>query len=115
MRIRKKVGITAVAYLHDARPIGFSDDEIVLEFSKEFHHAKATEASKRLPFEEKINETLDKPRRLRLQMAAPAPPKEAAPEPVEEDDDDDDDLGGGGDIIEYAQNMFGAEIMGRSG
>ena len=71
MRIRKKIGITAVAYLHDARPIGFSDDEIVLEFSKEFHHAKATEASKRLPFEEKINETLDKPRRLRLQMAAP--------------------------------------------
>ena len=115
MRIRKKIGVTAVAYLHDARPVGFSDDEIVLEFNKEFHFAKATEASKRLPFEEKINETLDKPRRLRLQMAAPAPPKiETAPEPVD-DDDDDDDLGGAGDIIEYAQNMFGAQIMGRSG
>ncbi len=115
MRIRKKIGVTAVAYLHDARPVGFSDEEIVLEFNKEFHFAKATEASKRLPFEEKINETLDKPRRLRLQMAAPAPPKiETAPEPVD-DDDDDDDLGGAGDIIEYAQNMFGAQIMGRSG
>ena len=114
MRIRKKIGVTAVAYLHDARPVGFSDDEIVLEFSKEFHHAKATEASKRLPFEEKINETLDHPRRLRLQMAAPAPQVEIAPEPVVEDDDDDDDLGSG-DIIEYAQNIFGAQIMGRSG
>ncbi len=114
MRIRKKIGVTAVAYLHDARPVGFSDDELVLEFYKEFHFAKATEASKRLPFEEKINETLDKPRRLRFQMAVPAPPVEMAPEPVEEDDDDDD-LNGAGDIIEYAQNMFGAEIMGRSG
>lgn len=114
MRIRKKVGITAVAYLHNAVPVGFSDEEIILEFSKEFHHAKALEASKRLPFEEKINETLDKPRRLRLQMAAPAPAVEAAPEPVE-DDDDEDGLGSAEDIIEYAQNMFGAEIMGRSG
>ena len=113
MRIRKKIGVTAVAYLHDARPVGFSEEELILEFSKEFHHAKATEASKRLPFEEKINETLDKPRRLRLQMAAPAPKIEAPPE-VEEDDDDDD-LGSAGDIIEYAQNMFGAQIMGRSG
>ena len=114
MRIRKKIGVTAVAYLHDARPVGFSDEEIVLEFNKEFHFAKATEASKRLPFEDKINETLDKPRRLRLQMAPP-PPKVEAPPEVEDDDDDDDDLGSAGDIIEYAQNMFGAQIMGRSG
>ena len=114
MRIRKKIGVTAVAYLHDARPVGFSDDEIVLEFSKEFHHAKATEASKRLPFEDKINETLDKPRHLKLQLAAPAPKApEVAPEPIEDDDDDEDDAGG--DIIAYAQNMFGADIMGRSG
>ena len=68
----KRSGVTAVAYLHDARPVGFSDEEIVLEFNKEFHFAKATEASKRLPFEDKINETLDKPRRLRLQMAPAA-------------------------------------------
>ncbi len=114
MRIRKKIGVTAVAYLHDARPVGFSDEELILEFNKEFHFAKATEASKRLPFEEKINETLDKPRRLRLQMAAPAPKVEAAPEIVE-DDDDDGDLSSAEDIVEYAQNMFGAEIMGRSG
>ena len=94
-RIRKKIGVTAVAYLHDARPIGFSDDEIVLEFSKEFHHAKATEASKRLPFEAKINETLDKPRRLKLQLAAPIAPAapEVAPESPEDDDDDEDDDG----------------------
>ena len=114
MRIRKKIGVTAVAYLHDARPVGFSDEELILEFNKEFHFAKATEASKRLPFEDKINETLDRPRRLRFQMAAPAPKVEIAPEIVEEDDDDDD-LNGAGDIVEYAQNMFGAQIMGRSG
>ena len=114
MRIRKKIGVTAVAYLHDARPVGFSDEELILEFNKEFHFAKATEASKRLPFEEKINETLDKPRRLRLQMAAPAPKVEIAPEIVEEEDDDGD-LSSAGDIVEYAQNMFGAQIMGRSG
>ncbi len=114
MRIRKKIGVTAVAYLHDARPVGFSDEELILEFNKEFHFAKATEASKRLPFEEKINETLDKPRRLRFQMATPAPKVEIAPEIVEEEDDDGD-LSSAGDIVEYAQNMFGAQIMGRSG
>ena len=114
VRLRKKIGVTAVAYLSNARPVGFSDDEIVLEFSKEFHFAQATEKSKKLPFEDKINETLDKPRRLRFQMAAPAPKApDVAPEPLEDDDDDEDDAGG--DIISYAQTVFGADIMGRSG
>jgi DNA polymerase-3 subunit gamma/tau len=113
MRIRKKIGVTAVAYLHDARPIAFTDEDVVLEFHKEFHHAKATEASGRLPFEDTINEVLDKKRRLRFQLAAPKPveiqQEEEAP-PSDDDDEWDQE-----DIIEYTQSIFGAEIMGRSG
>lgn len=115
MRIRKRVGITAVAYLHDARPIGFTDDEVILEFTKEFHHAKATEAMKRLPFEEKINETLDRPRRLRLHLAAPAPRQSDAAGDAEMPTDDDDEDDFDGDIVSYAQHIFAADIVGRSG
>ncbi len=70
-RLRKKLGTTIVAYMHVARPLSMSDDEIILEFSKEFHYDKALDAMKRLPFEEKINEVLDKPRRLRFVLKSP--------------------------------------------
>jgi hypothetical protein len=55
-----------VAYIYDARPISMSDDKITFAFSKEFHRDKAIRAMKDLPFEEKINEVLDKPRPLRF-------------------------------------------------
>jgi len=111
MRIRKKIGVTAVAYLHDARPIAFTDVDVVLEFQREFHHAKATEASGRLPFEAVVNEVLDHPRRLRFQLAprVVAAPVAEAPAP----DDDEDEFEG--DLLEYTQSIFGAEIVGRSG
>ena len=111
-RLRKKLGTTIVAYLHDARPLALSDDDITFEFSKEFHHAKALDAMKRLPFEEKVNEVLDKPRRLRFVLAAPKAKVEVVE--VEQDDDDDDDFGTE-DIIEYTQKIFAADIVGRSG
>jgi DNA polymerase-3 subunit gamma/tau len=114
MRIRKKIGVTAVAYLHDARPVGFNDDDVILEFVKEFHHAKACDAAERLGFEKVVNETLDRPRRLKLQLAPPPPKIEPVIEVIE-DDDDDVDLESEGDIIEYTQSVFGAEIVGRSG
>ncbi len=115
MRIRKKIGVTAVAYLHDARPVGFTADDVVLEFVKEFHHAKACDASDRLGFEKIVNETLDKPRRLKLQLAAPAPKIVEVVEEVVEEDNDDFDGEAGGNIIDYAQSVFGADIVGRSG
>ncbi len=115
MRIRKKIGVTAVAYLHDARPVGFTNDEVILEFVKEFHHAKACDASERLGFEKIVNETLDKPRRLKLQLAAPAPKIVEVVEEIVEEDNDDFDGEGGGNIIDYAQSVFGADIVGRSG
>jgi hypothetical protein len=117
MRIRKKIGVTAVAYLHDARPVGFNDDDVVLEFVKEFHHAKACDAAERLGFEKVVNETLDKPRRLKLQLAAPAPKAQPKIEEPVDDDDDEVDLEGelSGNIIDYAQSIFGADIVGRSG
>jgi DNA polymerase-3 subunit gamma/tau len=111
-RLRKKLGTTIVAYLHDARPVALTDDEITFEFSKEFHHAKALDAMKRLPFEEKVNEVLDKPRRLRFVLAAPKA-KAAVVEEVQEDDDDDDF--GTEDIIDYTLKIFAADIVGRSG
>lgn len=116
VRIRKKIGVTAVAYLHDAQPVGFTEGEVILEFVKEFHHAKACDAAERLGFEKIVNETLDKPRKLQLRLAAPAP-KVAAPVIEEIVDDEDDDFDGEalGNIVDYAQSVFGADIVGRSG
>jgi hypothetical protein len=115
MRIRKKIGVTAVAYLHDAQPVGFTNDDVILEFVKEFHHAKACDASDRLGFEKIINETLDKPRRLKLQLAVPAPKKVEVVEDVVEEDNDEFDGEAAENIIDYAQSVFGADIVGRSG
>jgi DNA polymerase-3 subunit gamma/tau len=115
MRIRTKVGVTSVAYLHDAYPVGFTDEEVILEFGKQFHHAKASEAMGRLPFEKVISEVLDHPRRLRLQLR---PPVVAEPEPpavVEAPEEEDGLQEQVHDVLDYTQKLFGAEIMGRSG
>jgi DNA polymerase-3 subunit gamma/tau len=113
-RIRKKIGVTAPAYLHNAWPVGFTNEEVILEFTKEFHYAKACDAAERLGFEKVVNETLDKPRRLKFQLAMPKPKVEAVVEVVQ-DDDEEVDLEPEGDVIEYARSVFGADIVGRSG
>ncbi len=117
MRVRKKISIPAVSYLADAQPFDFTPDTVVLQFSKEFHHAKATDALGRMPFEEVINSTLDKPRHLKFVLAAPPEKKQESVEEAATDDDDDDDFGGdgNGDLVGYAQSVFGADIVGRSG
>jgi hypothetical protein len=111
-RVKKKIGVSAVAYLHDARPTSLTEREATLEFQKEFHYEKACEAARRLPFEQIINECLATPHRLRFQLAPPkakpAPAPEAPP-PVDDDDDEE------GDLLRLAQDMFGAEVVGRSG
>ncbi|HEX8237529.1 MAG TPA: DNA polymerase III subunit gamma/tau [Abditibacteriaceae bacterium] len=110
-RVKKKIGVSAVAYLHDARPISLDEREATLEFQREFHYEKACEAARRLPFEQIINECLASPHRLRFQLAPPKAKPVAAPAaPPPDDDDDDED-----DVLRLAQDMFGAEVVGRSG
>ena len=113
MRVKKKIGITAVAYLHDAKPVALDDSDATLEFKKEFHYAKACDAAKRLPFEQVINECMAAPRHLKFRLAEPPPVAQAAPEapPVASNEDDDFDS----DIHTYAQELFAAEVVGRSG
>jgi DNA polymerase-3 subunit gamma/tau len=41
LRIRKKISIPAVAYLHDAMPVELNETVAVLEFQKQFHYEKA--------------------------------------------------------------------------
>lgn len=115
MRVRKKISIPAVSYLSEAKPIDITPNEIVLEFSKEFHHAKATDALGRMPFEEVINSTLDKPRRLKFVLARPEEKKIVVVEETPDDDDDFDADGDDGDLVDYAQSIFAADIIGRSG
>ncbi len=81
MRVKKKIGITSVAYLHDALPVALDENDAVLEFKKEFHYAKACDAAKRLPFEQVLNECMAKPHRLVFRLAEP---KVAAPVVEEE-------------------------------
>jgi DNA polymerase-3 subunit gamma/tau len=114
-RIKKKISIPAAAYLVDAQPIDLTPDSLVLRFSKEFHFAKATDALGRMPFEDVINTTLDKPRRLKFVLAAPPEKKVEVVAEAEADDDDEDGFGDAGDLIAYAQSVFGADIVGRSG
>jgi hypothetical protein len=112
-RVKKKIGVSAVAYLHDARPISLDEREATLEFQREFHYEKACEAARRLPFEQIINECLATPHRLRFQLAPPKAKPAPAPEaPPPDDDDDDVDES---DVLRLAQDMFGAEVVGRSG
>ena len=42
-RVRRKMGVTKVAYMHDAMPVALDDKVAVLEFKKEFHFAMANE------------------------------------------------------------------------
>ena len=116
-RLKKKIGPTAVAYLHDAQPVALDEREAVLEFKKEFHYEKACEASKRLPFEKVINECMATPHLLKMRIYEPPPAGETVevPEPEPPPDDDDGDIVPQTDIAELAQTMFGAHVVGRSG
>ena len=118
VRVKKKIGITSVAYLHDALPVALDENDAVLEFKKEFHYAKACDAAKRLPFEQVLNECMAKPHRLVFRLAEPkvvAPVIEEAAPVVEDDDFDDDVSQTTTDVHKYAQEVFAAEVVGRSG
>lgn len=109
MRIRKKIGVTAVAYLHDAYPDSFTASEATLVFQKEFHYEKACEEAKRHPFEHVVNECLDAPRQLKFRLAErkPEPVKVEEPPPVETENEEDDEP----DIFSMTQQLFAAEIV----
>ena len=114
VRVRRKIGVTAVAYLHDALPAELTDTQAVLQFKKEFHYEKACEAAKRLPFEQVLNECMASPRVLKFRHTPPpkkqAIVEEAPPESTPAEDEAFED-----DVLKYAQNIFAAEIVGRSG
>jgi hypothetical protein len=109
---KRKIGITAVAYLHDGTPVAMDDKQVVIEFAKEFHYEKAREAAGRLPFEQVLNECMATPRLLKFRLAAPvkkaAPVEDDVPPPPDDDDDEED-------VMRLAQDMFGAQVVGRSG
>lgn len=110
-RVKRKIGVTAVAYLHDAQPVAMDDKTATLEFQKEFHYEKAREAAGRLPFEQVFNECMATPRALKFRWNPPGKTVrvEEVPPPPDDDDDDDDD------VVRLAQDMFGAQVVGRSG
>ena len=114
VRVRRKIGVTAVAYLHDALPCELTDTQAVLQFKKEFHYEKACEAAKRLPFEQVLNECMATPRVLKFRHTPPpkkqAIVEEAPPESTPAEDEAFED-----DVLKYAQNIFAAQIVGRSG
>lgn len=68
-RVKCKIGVTAVAYLHDARPSELTETDIVIEYSKEFHYEKAREAASHLPYEQVLNECLATPHRLVFRLS----------------------------------------------
>ena len=112
VKMKKEFGLAKVAFLYDARPVGFNESDAIIEFQKEFHYAKACEAATQIKFEQVLDKCLATPHRLRFQLAQAAPPP---PAPVEEkaasgDDDDEEE-----DVFKVALDMFGAEVVGKSG
>jgi hypothetical protein len=109
LRIRKKISIPAVAYLHDAMPVELNETAAVLEFQKQFHYEKACEAAKQLPFETVINECMATPHQLIFRLAEPkaAPVPIAAPvQEVSEEEEDEEE-----DVFKLAEQMLGAEVV----
>ena len=108
-RIRKKIGVTTSAYMHDAMPVELNEKEAILEFQKQFHYEKACEAAKQLPFEKVINECMAEPHQLVFRLIepkpTPAPIVAKVPEVVAEDDEDEDD------VFKLAEQMLGAEVV----
>lgn len=100
VRLKKKYGVTIVAYLNDAQPVEFTETEAVLEFHKEFHYEKACEAARRLPFEQDLNQVLAEQRRLRFRLAKHE--RRAITEAEE-------------DVFKTARDLFAAQVVARSG
>ena len=112
VRVKRKIGVTAVAYLHDGLPAELDDKQAIVEFKKEFHFEKAKEAAQRLPFEQVLNECMATPHVLKFRLAQPKKAVKIVddvPAPTDDDDNDEDD------VIRYAQDIFGASVVGRSG
>jgi len=109
LRIRKKISIPAVAYLHDAMPVELNETVAILEFQKQFHYEKACEAAKQLPFEKVINECMAAPHQLIFQLAEPkaAPVPVAAPVQEMPDEEDEEEE----DVFKLAEQMLGAEVV----
>lgn len=110
LRIRKKISIPAVAYLHDAMPVELNETAAILEFQKQFHYEKACEAAKQLPFEKVINECMAAPHQLVFRLAEPkaAPVPVAAPVEEKSDEEDEDEEE---DVFKLAEQMLGAEVV----
>ena len=70
-RVKRKIGVTAAAYLHDAKPVFFNNTYAVLEFDREFRCKIAQEAAQRLPFEQIFNECFSSPRTLVFRCVHP--------------------------------------------
>ena len=112
VRVKRKIGVTAVAYLHDGLPAALDEKQAIVEFTKEFHFEKAKEAAQRLPFEQVLNECMATPHVLKFRLAKPkkmAKVEDAVPPPTDDDDNDEED------VVRYAQDIFGASVVGRSG
>ncbi len=72
-RVKRKIGVTAVAYLQDSTPVLVDEKQVVLEFERAFHREKAVEAAARLPFQQVLNECLSTPHDLNFRLAGESP------------------------------------------
>lgn len=111
VRMRRQIGSTGMVVLHDAYPVALTETDAVLEFSKEFPYRRACEAMRDHPYEQLLNECLDKSRRLRLQLAKTADTARPSPPPPPPVATPEVDTGDEDDIVKAAQHMFSAEIV----
>lgn len=101
-KLRRRLGVPLVALLQEAEP-SIENNAIVLRFTKQFHHDKVRDESKRRFVEEVLNEFFGERRVVRCEMvdASEQRPPLAETLPVPQKNKD---------IVSLARSLFDAEI-----
>jgi len=101
-QLRRRLGVPLVALLQEAEP-SLEDNTIVLRFTKQFHHDKVRDESKRRFVEEVLGEFFGERRAVRCEMVNASERRPPITETLPAKHEDKD-------IISLALSLFDAEI-----
>jgi DNA polymerase-3 subunit gamma/tau len=101
-KLRRRLGVPLVALLQEAEP-SIEDNAIILRFTKQFHHDKVRDESKRRFVEEVLNEFFGERRAVRCEMVDASERRPPITETLPAKHEDKD-------IVSLALSLFDAEI-----
>lgn len=101
-KLRRRLGVPLVALLQEAEP-SIEDNAIILRFTKQFHHDKVRDESKRRFVEEVLSEFFGERRAVRCEMVDASERRPPITETLPAKHEDKD-------IVSLALSLFDAEI-----